>query len=114
MGGRMRGAKDLRPRRRKGELEKCHGCPPEHPGWTRVEIRYRKKLPYCQEHLPANHENPQPLCPDCGGYFDYFTWKGSPEKTTVHCFCGFSGPAQDYYDDIDIKVLASPIEEPKS
>lgn len=108
---KMPRGKDAKPRRRRGALEKCYGCPPEHPGWPRQVLRYRRKLPYCPECLPEHEVSPQPQCPNCERDFDHFTWNGSVEKTVVHCFCGFSGPAQDYYDDIDIKVLASPIEK---
>lgn len=115
--GRPRGAKDNKPRLRKGELTRCVECPPEHPGWSRTEIKSKDRVPYCVEHLPerkAEAKNPQ--CPSCGADFELLRWNGSVEKATAHCpndTCGFSGSAQDYYDDIDIKVIASPIEEPE-
>jgi len=112
--GRPKGAKDTRPRLRKGELTSCHLCPPDHPGWPRTEIRSKDRIPYCVEHLPSKKVIPKnPDCPDCGEAFGFFRWGGSAEKTTVHCFCGFSGRALDYYDAIDIKVMASPIERPE-
>ena len=114
--GRPRGAKDRRPRMRKGELTRCHECPPEHPGWSRTEIRSKDRVPYCVMHLPENNGNGPAdgtACPKCGKDFDFFRWGGTVEKTTVHCYCGFSGRALDFYDAIDIKVLASPIESPE-
>ena len=115
--GRPRGAKDLGLRMRKGELTTCARCPLEHPGWSRTEIKRRDKTPYCAEHLPDKKVEPRnPQCPDCGAEFDFFRWGGSVETTTVHCpaeSCGFVGRALDYYDAIDIKVMASPIERPE-
>ncbi len=110
--GRPRGAKDARKRARRGELTKCRECPIEHPGWSRTEIRSKDRVPYCVEHLPSKNDvqAPNHMCPTCDTSFDFFRWGGTAEKTTVHCFCGFSGPALDYYDEIDIKVLASPVE----
>lgn len=111
--GRPKGAKDTKPRRLRGELTRCRECPPEHPGWKRTEIRSKDKVPYCVEHLPSkNGKNPisNPACPECGKDFEFLRWGGTVEETTAHCFCGFSGPAIDFYDEIDIKVLASPIE----
>ncbi len=114
--GRPKGAKDAKPRRLRGELTRCRECPPDHPGWSRAEIRSKDKVYYCVEHLPSKNSNGPTesfICPRCGKSFDFFRWGGSAEKTTVHCFCGFSAPALDFYDEIDIKVLASPIEIPE-
>ena len=114
--GRPRGAKDAKPRRLRGELTRCRECPLEHPGWKRTEIRSKDTIPYCVEHLPSKNGNGQTessMCPKCDTSFDFFRWGGTAENTTVHCFCGFSGHALDYYSAIDIKVLASPIEIPE-
>ena len=111
---RPKGAKDLGLRMRKGELTKCAGCPLEHLGWSRTEVKRRDKIPYCAEHLPDKKAEPKnPQCPNCRAEFDFFIWGGSIKTTTVTCStesCDFVGRAQDYYDDIDIKVLASPVE----
>jgi len=114
--GRPKGAKDKRPRMRRGELTKCRKCPPDHPGWSRTEIRSKDKVPYCVAHLPEKNgkgPNGSTTCPKCREHFDFFRWGGSAEKTTVHCYCGFSGRALDFYDEVDIKVLASPIDSPE-
>ncbi len=112
--GRPRGAKDRRPRMLRGELTKCRDCPPEHPGWSRTDIRSKGRVPYCVEHLPDKEEGKtlSPTCPDCGNTLDFLRWGGTAENTTAHCFCGFSGRALDFYDAIDIRVIASPIETP--
>lgn len=112
--GRPRGAKDNKPRLRPNERTRCHLCPPDHPGWLRTEIKSKDRIPYCAEHLPDRKAEPaSPECPDCGAEFELLRWNGSVEAATAHCptdSCGFVGCAQDYYDDIDIKVIASPIE----
>ena len=111
MTGRQKGSKDRKPRRRPNERTKCPQCPPEHEGWLRTELRSKDRVSYCIEHLPPKVATPvYPKCPDCDTDFDYFNWNGSPEKATVHCYCGFSARALDYFDATHIKVQAAPVD----
>ena len=90
-------------------LVTCFGCPIEHEGWPRTQLRKRKGVDYCSEHLPAKAET-WPPCPTCGANDGWiFTWKKSVEKTTVHCGCGFKDKAINHFDALEIMVIASPI-----
>lgn len=82
--------------------------------FRRVDGHVRSKTFYCD----ACHEKafpdrgPSPTCPGCGGTFEYFTWHGSVENTTVHCFCpaGEKGwRALDFFNELTIRVQAAPI-----
>jgi len=104
------------PQRKRGELERCWDCPREHPGWMRSELRNRRRLPRCPDHVLAfdrAHE-PWPHCPQCdGSSFGPVRWNGKPSKTVAVCDeCGFEDLASKYFDEITIKVIASPIELP--
>jgi len=83
--------------------------------FRRVDGHVRSKTFYClacyEKAFPD--KGPAPVCPECGGTFEYFTWHGSAEKTTVHCFCGPRGEkgwrALDFFDELTIKIQAAPI-----
>lgn len=81
--------------------------------FRRVDGHVRRKAFYCaacyEKAFPDR--GPAPLCPECGGDFEFFTWGGSVEKTTIHCTesCGFSARALDFFDALSIRVQAAPI-----
>lgn len=102
-----------RPANKRARLQ-CYKCPHEHLGWPRRQLRYRKKMFYCPEHLAeydAGRGPPWPKCPGCGGSeFGVMEWGGDVESTTASCGeCLFSARAVDHFEPVDIKILASPV-----
>ncbi len=97
---------------RRPKLIRCFACPPYHEGWPRSKLRTKNKIPYCPAHYPDNGKSRWPACPNCGdAHLGVFQWNGSIETCTVTCgVCGFSGRALDYFDRLDVQVIAAPIE----
>ncbi|KKK61101.1 hypothetical protein LCGC14_3017700 [marine sediment metagenome] len=107
-------ARKIKSRRKRGELHKCYKCPPEHMGWKRSQIRWRRTLPYCFEHaLEFDEKNkPWPVCPKCeSNDFGPLEWNGSIEKAVAVCdSCGFNDLATKHFDAPAIWVTLSPID----
>ncbi|KKN04092.1 hypothetical protein LCGC14_1101090 [marine sediment metagenome] len=101
-------------RRKWGELTRCYRCREPHPGWRRGQLRMRKGMPYCPEHL-AEYDGKHaewPSCPNCGSQTEFGTmeWKGSVKGTTASCDdCGFSTLALGYFEHYQVWVIAAPI-----
>ena len=94
-------------------LVSCFKCPSSHGGWKQSEVRRRKGMDYCAEHLPPDPKT-WPDCPKCGDDdFGRFNWKGSVEKTTITCEkCGFTDLATNHHEPMVVWVVASPIGAP--
>ena len=48
-------------------------------------------------------------CLSCKGNEGYFSWGGSPAKSTYHCDCGETYPALELFDELYVWAIASPI-----
>lgn len=91
-------------------LIRCFKCPSSHDGWKRSEIRKRKGVDYCLEHLPSVADK-WPNCPRCGDDdFPTFRWKGSVEATMADCDkCNYKSKALKHFDARTITTVASPL-----
>ena len=101
------------------KLIKCFGCPPDHEGWRRSELRTKNRILYCPEHHPDNSRRPLPLCPSCGDadFGTRFRSDGGIELCAVieACIvtcevCGFVGRALDYFDSGYLQLVAKRID----
>ena len=109
-------ARPKKQRRRRGELERCFACPPDHHGWPRALLKNRRKLPYCPEHREERDSARAATLPDCpkcgdGDFGALMDWAGDVPRTTVRCeACGFEGRAIEYFTTSLVELIARPID----